>query len=99
MTDSAYLKKKEKKMRVLEKFALIKEVATKLADMNDAKQVNDFLDALEIPTVEATADITLKDRVLLRLKGITDDKLIHMARYELEMNLDKFPSITPLHAF
>ncbi len=80
-------------MRILEKFALIEEVSTKLAEMNDPKKVNDFLDALEIPPVEATADITLKNRVRLRIKGLEDGLIIHIARYELEMDVSKFKSI------
>ncbi len=80
-------------MKILEKFALIEEVATKLAELHDAKKVNDFLDEFNLTRVDPNIDVTLKEHALLRLKGIEDDQIIHMAKHELDMDLSKFKSI------
>ncbi len=99
MTDSAYLKKKEKKMKVLERLDLMAEVATKLGEMKNIKKVDAILDEYSAKKMTYTTGSTLKDYALDRLEGIAEVSLINIAGYELDMDLSKFKSIPSDSAF
>ncbi len=74
-------------MGILNKSTLMDRVATKLAEIRNLNTVIAFFDELNIRTAERADDTPLKDYALARLQGIKKEKLIKIAKDELDMDI------------